>query len=61
MANARKIGRSDAGPRLRTSDREAFPVQGFDNLGGKDRLELIGVRIDPTEISERIAATPYDC
>jgi hypothetical protein len=60
MANARKIGRRDAGPRLRTSHRQALPVQGFNNLGGKDCPELSGVRIDPTDISERIAAPTYD-
>lgn len=32
----------------------------FDNLGRKECLELIGVRVDPAKISECIAATTYD-
>lgn len=60
MANAREIGRGNAGTSLRDARRQAFPVQGFDNLGGEDRLELLGIRVDPAKISEHIAAARYD-
>jgi len=52
VADAREVGRGDAGTAMRGADSQAFTVERLDDFGCQDGLELIGVRGLVTQITE---------
>jgi hypothetical protein len=58
VANAREVGRRNAGSVMRSAHSQAFPIERLDDFGGQDRLELLGIRVLVPKAAEQIAASP---
>jgi hypothetical protein len=60
LRNAREIGCGDASAGMSGAYRKALPVERFDDFGGEDGLELLGISVVPIEVPEHIAAATHD-
>jgi hypothetical protein len=58
VANAREVGRSDAGARMGFADAQIFLIQYLNDLRRQDRLELGDIRVLVTKIAEDVPASP---
>src|SRR4051794_739111 len=59
IADAGEVGGSDPGPRIRLTHGQALAVEGLDDFGGEDGLELVRIRVFAAEITKHIAGTPH--
>jgi hypothetical protein len=56
-ADTREVGGRNSGAGMSRADAQAFPIERLDDSGGKDRLELPGVRVFVLEVAENIPAS----
>ncbi len=59
IANAREVGRRNAGAIVRGAHGQVILVESLDNLGSQDGLELFGIGVFVAQIAEYIAAPPH--
>jgi len=59
IADAREIGRRNAGSIVRGAQGKTIPIERLDDFGGEDGLEQLGIRVLVSEIPENIPAPPH--